>query len=494
VRRFAFVSFIALMLLTAALGGCARSTASIPLTGLSLPVPKLNLPFLKIPFISVNNESDYSRMDWVEAFDTLHGILRASYPYTEWKAIDWDALEAEYAPRIETAEAAEDEAAYYALLRQYASAIRDANVHVSEDLHIMAEAIGGGFGVNVVSLDDGRVIAYILLDGGPAAVGGMEWGAQILTWNGIPVADALQAVPLEWSDPMPATEESRARQRERLLVRAPEGQEVAVTFQNPNGEAQTVALTAIEDAFVGLQRTYPYQHVISEFDSPLDVRVLKSGLGYIRIYALSSTITTPFPGRAVRKAVDDFIAAEVPGIIVDVRGNTGGIEDLIPEFLQPFFKDEAVYKRVALYDDRKEEFVTSPELQLMIRGGAPFYEGPIAVLVDESTMGTGEGIPMVLDRLPNVQVVGMSGTHGAFGIIGGEVVLPGGHVFSYPIGRSLDEAGAIVVEADAAGAGGVQPDVRVPRSEENLRRMFLDEADVILEAAEATLQAAINAS
>ena len=42
------------------------------------------------------------------------------------------------------------------------------------------------------------------------------------------------------------------------------------------------------------------------------------------------------------------------------------------------------------------------------------------------------------------------------------------HGSKFPIGRSLDEHGRIQIDSDASGSGGVQPELRVPRTLKNI--------------------------
>lgn len=487
-RAAAGAAAMALLLLGAMLPGCARDTATIPLTGIAVPVPKLNLPFLRIPFISLSVENDFSRLSWNEAFARTHEKLAEEYPFTEWKGIDWPALEARYAPMVAEAAEAREREAYYLALRSYVAEIGDGNLRLNVDARYRDNAIGGGHGFALTTLDDGRVIAHVLLEDGPAADAGMEWGAEILAWNGIPVQEAVAAVSTAWSEFPPSTAEHRRREQERLLVRAPAGTEAAVRFRNP-GAAEPVdaVLTAVRDRYAALDATYPHLQRIGEFDAPITARTLESGLGYLRIHAQASTIAMPFPARAVRKAVEGFIADDVPGVILDVRGNSGGMEDFVPQFLQPFFGAPAFYKDVALYDVDEQAFVRAEGLRLEIPGASPHYDGPIVTLIDESTYNAGEGIPMALRQRDRVTMAGLSGTHGAFGIIGGEILLPGGATLYYPVGRSIDAEGGILLEADAQGAGGVTPDLRIPLSEETAARIFRDGEDVALETAERLL-------
>jgi hypothetical protein len=84
--------------------------------------------------------------------------------------------------------------------------------------------------------------------------------------------------------------------------------------------------------------------------------------------------------------------------------------------------------------------------------------------------------------------VGLSGADGSFGMSGGRIRLPGGYTLHDPIGRSLDAAHRVQLDTDAELRGGVEPDVRVPWTEEAARRTFVEGQDVVLDAAVRFLQ------
>jgi carboxyl-terminal processing protease len=79
--------------------------------------------------------------------------------------------------------------------------------------------------------------------------------------------------------------------------------------------------------------------------------------------------------------------------------------------------------------------------------------------------------------------MGFWGTHGSFGMSGGEMYLPGGYTLYYPIGRSLDADYRIQLDSDEDLRGGVTPDIRVPWTEETVHKAFVERQDVLLEFA-----------
>ncbi|MGB4254467.1 MAG: hypothetical protein WBJ46_01840, partial [Rectinema sp.] len=79
-------------------------------------------------------------------------------------------------------------------------------------------------------------------------------------------------------------------------------------------------------------------------------------------------------------------------------------------------------------------------------------------------------------------VMGFYGTHGSFGLVFWPIAMPEGISFQFPIGRSLDAHGVIQIDSDASGMGGVQPEIRIPRTWQNIAA-YASGKDVELEFA-----------
>ena len=432
---------------------------------------------------------DYSEMSYTEAFDALHAQFVAQYPFTEWKQIDWDELYAETAPLVAQAEADQDKEAFYLAVRQYGYAIPDNHVAVGgDDFGLRDKAIGGGYGISVIGLDDGRVIVYVLLENSPAAQSGLEWGAEILEWNGLPVHEALAQTEILWASSPPATLEGRLIEQYRYLTRAPIGTEISLTFRNPGEDApQTVSLAAVDDQLEALQRTLPVERDVSAIvTSPIQAEILPCGYGYIKITGFMPTLGGINMAKIVDRAVEDFIEADVWGIIFDVRNNGGGIDTLIPEIVGHFYTQDEFYEYVSFRGNESGEFIIDDAQTLVIEPREPYFDGPVVVLVGKDTMSTAEGIPLAVQPLSQGYVVGIYSTSGAFAVgEPGENLyrLPEGIGVNFLKGRSLDADGVIQVDADANGEGGVQPDIRVPLTYENVYAMYVENVDIVLDTA-----------
>jgi carboxyl-terminal processing protease len=361
-----------------------------------------------------------------------------------------------------------------------------------EDFGLREKAIGGGYGLGIIRLDDGRVIAHVLLDDGPAAQADLAWGAQIIEWNGQPIAEALAETSILWADRVPATLQDRQIEQLRYLVRAPVGTETTLTFQNPDAaESQTVTLVAEDDQLEALVRTLAPERDASDlFKALVQGEVLPSGYGYLAIRSFMPSLGGPRPAKIFERAITSFVEQGVPGIIIDVRGSGGGVDALVPQMAGHFYTTPDFYEYVGYRDAETGQFQIDPEQTLEIEPREPHFAGPVIVLVDAAAMSTAEGLPLVIQRLPQGRVMGIQGTHGSFAI--GDMTsdlyrLPEGLAFNFYAGASLDVNETIQVDANADGAGGVVPDVRVPLTEETVRAMYVEGRDVVLEMAIAAL-------
>jgi carboxyl-terminal processing protease len=433
--------------------------------------------------------TDLSALGWTAAFAALHIEVSHTYAFGAWKAIDWDGLYAEVAPQIAAAEATGDRQAYYRALRTYAFALHDGHVAlVGDDRGARSAAVGGSYSFAAIGLDDGRTIAHSVDAAGPAARVGMAWGAQILRWNGQPIDAARRQVATIWADTPPATDAGRQIEQYRFLTRAPIGTRVEVEFKNPGAASATITtLAAVEDQFATLARNHLTPD-LSPGDPPVQARTLPGGYSYIRVAREGAALRQLYPMHAYQQAIADAVARNAPGVIIDVRGNEGGLDSMVAEMAGYFYTQPAFYEALAPYDPASGQADYTSALTITIEPRAPHYAGPVAVLIDSDSRSSGEGLPLVLGRLPQTTLIGFAGTHGSFGSPDKFVQLPGGYLFVYTGMQSLDAQRQIQVDSDASGQGGVTPHTRVALTEATVRAAFFEGRDVVLEAAKQILQ------
>ena len=457
----------------------------------------LSLPFLAIPVLEATllplEPADYRQASWTDAFDGLHETLQQRYAFGEWKRVPWDDLYAEHYPDITKAARSEDREAYYAALRSYIFNLPDGHVSIYSDFHdeAMRAEIGGGFGFAALRLDGGRVIAHIVEAGGSAARAGMTWGAEILRWDNKPINEAVQEVPTLWASRPPATLETLSIARHQLLTRAPVGTERRVTFRNQGAsQAQTVTLKARDDSY----RTYEKSVYWQMYESPIEAvqyRILEDDIGYIHTSSLESSPNVLKPAEEMERAVQHMVDQNVQALILDVRGNRGGLDTLVPQIMSYFAPVKLHYEDISYYNRWVE---TLKLMSLHIKPNDLQFINPVTVLIDHRTKSSGEGFGLVAKRLPNANVVGMHATDGSFGMSSASVFLPEGIEVGYPWGQSLDKNGVVQVDSNHALEGGVQPDVLVPLTFETAEAIYLGNDDVVLEFAHDLLQKQLQRS
>ncbi len=480
----------------------SRLRTVLTLAGALVGIVLLIVGLWSAPMAANAAGEDLSRESWTTAFDRMNRILAQRYGFTEWKQIDWEALQAEYAPRIAAAEEANDPQAYYLALREYFFSIPDGHViHSGEDGGLWRASIQGGYGLALIELDDGTAIAHVLQAGGPAEEAGMAWGAEILEWGGVPTGEAIGAVSPIWVVRPSATQEGRRLFQQALLTRAPVGTEVTVTFQNPGQDApQTAALTAVDDGLEPLYQSLGWSASAalregmgeevdtSEIYKPPEWKILPEGYGYIQVYHIRPGAGDPDFVAIVDQAMAEFVAQNVPGVILDVRGNPGGRDAFVPAMMGYFFTEPDFYEYQYVDNWPTQLSPLDFRIGIGVEPKEPHYGGPVAVLIDVHTVSSGEGFPLLAQRLPQGHVVGVYGTHGSFGMCCGTIHLPGDSELVYSIGQSQDADHQVQVEGDSNLQGGVVPDVRVPLTRETVYAMFVEGEDVVLQHAMEALQ------
>jgi C-terminal processing protease CtpA/Prc len=401
-------------------------------------------------------------------------LLSERYAFTEYKGIDWDALQEEFRPRFEEAEGENDSQLYLTALRDFAWSIPDG--HVSGPLLVdeFRQQTSGGLGIAIRELDDGRVIVNFLLEGSPAHQAGMELGTEIVSINDTPIQEVISD-SVAYSAPF-STDHFRRLQQMRYATRFPLDTEVDVTFVNPDSNQQTVTLTAVPE-----QASFSFSSFNvgrTGFELPLEYELLEdSGLGYVKVYSFSDNdlLTIQLWERMIRTLREN----DVPGLIIDLRQNGGGRGFLADQMAAYFFDEELELGNTGFYDEDRGEFYFDPdrEQQYYLPEEEFRYDGDLAVVIGPNCNSACEFFAYDLTLQDRSTVVGHYPTAGLGGSVD-RVLMPENEFFQFTQGRAVDPEGEIHIEGK-----GVPPDIEVPVNEETL----LSEGDPLLDAAVAHL-------
>lgn len=420
---------------------------------------------------------DFSDMSYTEAFDAMIEKFRTEYAFTDYKDLDWDEISDEFRPRFEQAEEDDDVDAYLLALRDFLWSIPDGHVggSVSSTLQNMfIEETNGGLGMAIRDVDDGSTIVNYILDGGPADDAGIELGAEIVEINGDPIDDVVDAA-VPWSSPF-SSEHVRRLQQLRYAMRFPIGDEVEVTYRNPDdNDDTTVTLTvaAERDSFAFSS----FNQGRTGVELPVEYRILDSGYMYVKIYSfLDNELLTIQIWERVLQIV---ISNQLPGIIIDMRQNGGGSGFLADAMAAYFFDDELALGNTGYYDPETDDFEFDPnqEEHFILAPENLRYAGPVAVLVGPACASACEFFSYDMTLQNRALIVGQYPTAGLGGSVE-QFFMPEGETVQMTIGRAVDADGNIHIEGQ-----GVAPTVQVPVTAETL----LTEDDAVLDAAVAAM-------
>ncbi|MCG8351013.1 MAG: S41 family peptidase [Chloroflexales bacterium] len=415
---------------------------------------------------------DFSALSYSEAFTQMFERVRQEYAFSgiEGKSPEWNSLYAQLAPRVAEAERSNSAGAFYLALRDFSLAFQDGHVNLSGgdfDIQFFQQEFSGGYGMAVRELDDGRTIVNYVLTNGPAYQAGIEVGAEVFTFNGQAMSDAISAVQ-PFGGPF-STDFGLRYEQQIYLMRAPVGKEATITFANPDEAQSRATLTAIvenESLFVN-----SFYRQFDPVALPVEFELLESNIGYISINTYYDDLNLMI--RLFERALETFKQLEVRGIIIDLRQNGGGAPISLANYLTdveiPLGQREYFSGATGRFEPDGPPNKAEPAERRYSFSRMALLVGPAcASACDVGAYG--------FSQIPGMIVVGQFPTAGVYAEVArGQYRLPEGISLQVPTGRSVLPDGSIFLEGQ-----GVPPTLRVPIVEETV----LTNEDVVLQAAE----------
>lgn len=127
---------------------------------------------------------------------------------------------------------------------------------------------------------------------------------------------------------------------------------------------------------------------------------LVDGAGYVYIAS--------FGGSGWGREIEDALAGlgTVHGIVIDIRDNGGGDEQIARDVAVRFYDRERVYRVTRFRDGARHGDFTDPQSTSLSPGGARRFAGPVALVTNRFDGSSAEDFTLMLRVLPNVVVVG----------------------------------------------------------------------------------------
>lgn len=436
----------------------------------------------------------YTTNSWTDSFVKAVQTIEKEYPLSDWKGIDYDALLEEFVPRVQEAERKQDVTELGIVLNDFTNRFYDGHVSLQPAnseiaIHVNNQLMGNDYGLSLISLDNGNVVAVCVEPDGEAAKQGIHVGTVITHWNDVPVQEAKDSYMLPIRPPVAENEEPT-----RTMLLAGQGDEtVSVTFIDDDGQQKTVTLHRMGEYMTRFGKAYgQFAHQV-EKDENFSYKMITDTCGYLRIHSEEinsfEQIYAAFAGKApfiekrVDKILEELQAQGMQMLIIDIRNNTGGDPKVSAAVASLFTEDTYTYAWSTLYCTTDGE--TPRGEPLIVYGNGKWKALPVVLLVNQNTVSAGDAMADMLSRLPNVTLMGMTPSNGSYQTTGGLVFLAEGYfAIYYPVWLDANQAGNPIIDTDTTRQTRIPLEVEIPLDEAAIETIYAeDEQDYELEYA-----------
>lgn len=315
------------------------------------------------------------------------------------------------------------------------------------DLRTFNESMSGRFfGIGAqLKEDDGKIKIASLISGGPA------WKSGELKEN-----DEIMKVAQGKQEPVDVTGYS-VTDAVKLIRGAEKGSEVNLTIRRIDGSIKVISLLRDD---IKLEDTYAKSAIIKG----------ENRIGYIYLPEFYADFENPNGARCaadVAKEIDKLKKEKVDGIILDLRGNGGGSLYDVVQMAGLFIEDGPICQ-VKGRDEKANV--------LRDRDKSVQYDGPLAVMVDETSASASEIFAAAIQDYNRGIVIGSTSTYGK-GTVQRNIPLNPENENTLLASKKSDDLGTVKltlqkfyrINGDATQLKGVTPDIILPDRLEHLK-------------------------
>ncbi len=479
------------------------------------------------PMIWDSAMRNHTGESYTQSFISTTHDMEKYYSLKDWKKIDIPALREKIMPLVQKAEETKDERLFAAAMMAYAHFFYDGHVRVNtSDWDTWADSLyllsGHDYGMSMVRLSDGRVLAVKVDEDSDAYKNGIREGSVMTSWNGVEINQAIEGVefiygwqtfPVKANEDLykPALLATKGRRDdgksgqydfvEELLHNAAikddsERPTAIAGFIDENGSERQVELKAmgigadrLEAAYIPLVWTACKK--FSELKN-LHTVMINQDTAYMarfmeqdnEFFDVLSYFTNKNP--KVRKfLIDELTERKNEGmkkLIIDARGNQGGFWAEGVETASLFTKEPFEMAR------RGSELFGEPEMihTVLVEADGRFSDIEVLLLVDMYCVSAGDSLARVLSQCPNVTVMGLTCSNCSCQETGGVSFFTDGICnIVYPVNWLYELDGRRYIDTDETRECTIPLDVQIPLTWELLQSFYKDfeTRDVILDYA-----------
>ncbi|MAW77801.1 MAG: hypothetical protein CMJ95_10525 [Planctomycetes bacterium] len=314
-----------------------------------------------------------------------------------------------------------------------------------------AEGLGQGGGAEtgaILRVSDGRAVVVRVETDSPAQSAGVVPGEFVVSVGKKPLEPLIKEWSASGNRYLPVQGLAASMQGAVSSTRSYE-------IENAQGDLRDVEITL--ETPKGTGRPVRFGH-IGPIPLRLEKKIMDGGFLYLRFNMfLGPMQVMPW----FQKALEDH--AEAPGLILDLRGNPGGLGLMACGIAGWLVEEDGLELGVMHSRDSDLKFAVNPRLDP--------WKNPVAVLVDEGSASTTEILAQGLQDLEVARIFGRTTAGAALPSM--IESLPCGDLFQYAIAGYRSRSGKRLEGA------GVVPDEVIPVDVQKIR----DEGDPVLKAA-----------
>lgn len=493
------------------------------------------------PASSFSAVRNHSFDTWTDAFVKTTEDMEKYYSLQEHKSTDIAQLRDKVMPLVQKAEETEDSGLFYAAMLYYVYNFYDGHVNACDldgDAYYRALLLLSGYdyGMSMVQLDDGRVIAVSVGDtweGTPASAyqNGIRNGMEIVSWNGLPVDEALEQVEVVYQSliwpvaenekflkpallatkPLPADGSMGIGSTvDQLLWRAEDCSfdemcaafnsaskeeydaawsailpfpEALCGFKDADGTVKEVRLSASDYAIDRFETVYlSLYNLMFDWEIPdnFGTCMLTEDTGMLHLWREHTNTLEdiygylsgddPWVRRMFIEKIDALKEQGMTKLIIDARYNQGGFP-AIDRALASLFTDEtfAVETEADCIGGRYKELTKN-----YVEGDGRYKDIDVVLLVDSMCVSAGDYLVKVMGACPNVTVMGMTTSSCSCQAQGGLSFLSGVCNICYPVNWMFDQDGRRFIDTDESRTCTLPLDVKIPLTEDAVREMLYE--------------------
>lgn len=454
-----------------------------------------------ITFFSVHSSmytkvNNFTRQSYTEAFQSTIDAMEREYVLSEWKEIDYGALEQDIMPMVEEAEKKQDKTGYGVALATYAYRFHDGHVAMEalddNDTEAVCNRLAGNdYGFSMIPLADNSTIAVLTDTDSKAYALGIRDGSVITKWNGVPLKEAARDLeciyPKILAFPVAANEDYI-----KPIFLAGKGEEEhKITFLDEDGKEKTVTLHPMGSYQARLELALSRFYHSDITDENFSCKMLTDNTGYLRISAemynpvleSAASLKGEYPEitEMLDKKLKELQKNGMDRLIIDLRGNIGGSCFITSAVAALFTKEPYFCCGFGKYKNGK---YIPLKTTLDVAANGAYADLPVAVLVNAECCSSGDGLAENLSKLPNVTLMGITSSNGIDQSPGGYCFTTNStYVIAYPTFMSLNEEGEPRIDTKADRISRVPLKEHIDLTKEAALTIFSGEGDYELDYA-----------